>query len=840
MGKNIDFDEKFVNLYAHTIDKRSPGCYRLNDLHSIANIKGKAPWGSNELPWLDSIFEQLMTNDGEHLYYSGSKVQTYSRLAAQIDPMLLVGWYLSGSPRDMNNLEKIIPLQTPFFVAPSGHDKSYSEGHVHYGGVGGGFDLLSAHLLEPNEDVDEHLVTYKDMLDNFRLLFLTLIRKICNSVLDEHSLTFEECFKASKSPLGYSIRNWDLLADSCLVEGQYEENSAAWCIGKFAQSVNLSTSTEWLWLFTGFCKHYRYTESKKERAAILCWIQICNFLQSEAVMDGIGLSRFTSRYFFHPIRNNAKHGLTKIPLLFSEKNDCAEIKITPGLFSPSFLSQFSKDLAKHQNVEIGHPAHILGESDIDPNDSVDYLSAMEKWHFCCHFSRQSNSSYPKNRKIKDSWKSAEDLVVKLNTKDGWNKPEYLGGRDNEKLDFDPSHWVRGLDVAGDENALAIEWFAPILRWLRSDLRTSQGGRLENFGFHLSVHAGEDYAHPASGLRKVDETVQFCEMKEGDRLGHALALGIEPNDWIDRQGQVLLPLDEHLDNLVWLWHHAKILDENYTLPLAGQCLPILEQRIITFSTKYNEILSGLIEPIAPSILYKAWVLRKNCHYTFRTFINDVARSPKEKEAVPDWQLLATHMSSSSTWSPEKLYLERHAYIKGDRWKQSAMPMVMVTKTEPYSHDSVFFELKETLSDRESYDELLLMAAIQDYLLTKYHQQGLLIEVNPTSNLYIARLRELKEHPIFRWSGPDTTLLENENEHNRFGLRSGPVDVTINTDDPGIMPTTLRTEFSLLKEAAVAQGIEEKQVEEWLETLRIYGNERFKSSHRTVFEFERGDS
>jgi hypothetical protein len=66
------------------------------------------------------------------------------------------------------------------------------------------------------------------------------------------------------------------------------------------------------------------------------------------------------------------------------------------------------------------------------------------------------------------------------------------------------------------------------------------------------------------------------MREGDRLGHALALGIVPKKWVARQGEMMLPLDEHLDNLVWLWHHASMLSG--LLPLAQQVLPLFERRI----------------------------------------------------------------------------------------------------------------------------------------------------------------------------------------------------------------------------------------------------------------------
>ena len=139
----------------------------------------------------------------------------------------------------------------------------------------------------------------------------------------------------------------------------------------------------------------------------------------------------------------------------------------------------------------------------------------------------------------------------------------------------------------------------------------------------------------------------------------------------------------------------------------------------------------------------------------------------------------------------------------------------------------------LHDSESPEEILFIKALQDYLLAQYTRKGLIIETNPTSNVYISRINKYCEHPIFRWSPPDESTLENGCEHNQFGLRNGPIRVLVNTDDPGIMPTTLRMEFALLREAAIELGISRTTAENWLERLRRHGIEEFHRNHQTVF-------
>ncbi|WMN82031.1 antiviral RADAR system adenosine deaminase RdrB [Vibrio parahaemolyticus] len=847
VGSIEHLNSVFSEMYSRAIDVRNPGHYRLNEVTSISGLKQDYPWNSSVLPWLDSTFNRLMLRNGDLIHYKEAQVQAYTRLAAEIDPKLLVAWHLSGSFEvgavSAHNLERIIKSQTPFFAPPSLPTKKYAEGHVHYGGVGGGMELLGDYLLRRQETKIERylkkdsLMTYEVAFKRLRILFYSLINNICNQVLDDSPKTFYESLSNNSNYLTCRVPNWNSLWESCLLGEKYMIGSSSWFIGKFAQSIHSEdTSIDWLWFFVALCKQYRTTDDIQERVAILCWFQLCNYLQSSAIMDGQGLTRFTSKYFDHPIRKSGKGGLSKIPTLFSGDTDCAEIKISPNAFKAETIVSIAKKLTRHNNVELKNAECIFGGSFINPTENINYLKQLERWHFCCHFSRSIWPHESIKGKSRELWEEAENLLIQLIAEDGWSRDEFLGGRDNPLMHFQPSRWLRGFDVAGDENSLAIEWFAPIIRWLRRGFLCYPYGDKASLGFHLSIHAGEDYAHPATGLRKVDETVTFCEMREGDRLGHALALGIEPIKWIERQGQLLLPLDEHLDNLVWLWHLATEL--SCSLPIAMQCVPRLEKKIARFSADYNEILFGSRRPTSPNVLFEAWRLRRNCRYTQNSITTDCARTEKEKIAVPDHlKILKSELNSNLEDllnDPSMQYLMRHKYIEGHLWQAEKMPMVMVTKSNTIERDNTMFDSEEDLfTDYESDEELLFMAAIQDYLLTKYDDLGLIIEANPTSNVYIARLREHQEHPIFRWCGPDSALLNKGNKYNRFGLRRGPVRVIVNTDDPGIMPTTLRTEFSLLREAAMEQGIGRSEAERWLEELRCYGVEQFQRNHLPVF-------
>ncbi|MGL4409019.1 MAG: hypothetical protein ACRCTU_11565, partial [Zoogloea sp.] len=482
-----------------------------------------------------------------------------------------------------------------------------------------------------------------------------------------------------------------------------------------------------------------------------------------------------------------------------------------------------------------------------------YLRALEQWQFCAHFSRSALGKKNGRQHTPDMaklWSHAENLHQNMQRTGDWNRPEFLGGRLNPHFQFEPFRWLRGLDVAGNENDLPIEWFAPMLRWLRQPIPNPCTLHQPRSGFHFSIHAGEDYAHPLSGLRHVDETVRFCQMRDGDRLGHALALGIKPKRWIAQHGDVLLPVDEHLDNLVWAWHHATLLSRR--LPLAMQVLPALERRIqrmlpygawlhtrpfdaYTSRPTPQECICRPHERLTPELLHEAWQLRRNCRYTFTRLGKTPALSAKEQIAVPDLQRLQSSLRSEDEWSAEAQYLRRQQGLALGH----ASPYLVLVRAQHADDchpelDHLPEDTQETvIHDSDSPEELRFMHALQDYLLHEYDRKGLIIETNPTSNVYIGRIGKHKNHPIFRWNPPDESLLAPGAKYNRYGLRRGPIRVLVNTDDPGIMPTTLRTEFALLREAAIERGIARTVAEDWLERLRRYGVEQFHRNHLPVF-------
>lgn len=101
----------------------------------------------------------------------------------------------------------------------------------------------------------------------------------------------------------------------------------------------------------------------------------------------------------------------------------------------------------------------------------------------------------------------------------------------------------------------------------------------------------------------------------------------------------------------------------------------------------------------------------------------------------------------------------------------------------------------------------VTCVQKQLLKIITEKRIAIEINPTSNLCIAPIDRMTEHPVFRWYPPDEP-----------GTHSQPKPyIMVGSDDPGVFATELAFEYATLARAAEERGVDARQVEQWLRNL-----------------------
>jgi hypothetical protein len=324
--------------------------------------------------------------------------------------------------------------------------------------------------------------------------------------------------------------------------------------------------------------------------------------------------------------------------------------------------------------------------------------------------------------------------------------------------------IRGIDVCTNELGVPTWVLAPLFRYVRETSNSVSAYLYSRCSvpvpsLRVTAHTGEDFIHLLTGLRNVDEAVRRFEMREGDRIGHGVALGVDPIDWCKRTGRIPMPCEDRLFDLSWewVWYARESIN-----PPPGRAA-MLEREIARLSHK----IFG--KPLLP--------------YDIELFV-------------------------------EYLYNE-------DRLGQLGFPIGPLPKVGLYgelplillrrylTEVSVFWKGRETEWVDPQYEgEVLSM--LQAELRKKLGQRGIAVEVNPSSNLLIGDMSDLAKHPLWRLRPPP-----------RSGIDAPPVSICIGTDDPLTFATNLRQEYQFVHDALVLSGCSEAEANQWLDEVRKTG-------------------
>lgn len=351
--------------------------------------------------------------------------------------------------------------------------------------------------------------------------------------------------------------------------------------------------------------------------------------------------------------------------------------------------------------------------------------------------------------------------------------------------------IRGIDGAGNELDAPPEVFAPTFRAMR------RGGLIPGATYHV----GEDFLHLASGVRAVEEAVRFLDLRAGDRVGHAIALGVEPEFWIDRVGdRILVPREQILDDAVYA---LSVLQEHgHQTGDEGR----LTGRIEALSRE----LYG--HPIVRSELERAWSLR---HLDFaelldleRTFSSDPLADPlgfvrhirlSADESLDEARAAERlHIADAAARDPVAfaLYRRRH---DSDFIRRGSMPLEIAIGNR---------------GERPDYS-IETLCALQSNGIALLNRRQIVIEAMPTSNVRINAYRDYEEHHLMRWIGVAGTPLAER-----------PI-LCLGSDDPGIFTTNARNEFGHVY-LALARHVSSTSAIQCLRDLNIVGrSHRFRA-------------
>jgi hypothetical protein len=319
--------------------------------------------------------------------------------------------------------------------------------------------------------------------------------------------------------------------------------------------------------------------------------------------------------------------------------------------------------------------------------------------------------------------------------------------------------LRGIDVCALELAQPTWVFLPLIARLRASSLVASAalarhGRIPPF--RVTMHAGEDFRTLAEGLRRIHEPIEFGAVQSGDRLGHAIALGLLPARWVEYSGPVPQPAIERLDDLLWEMARYRAGD----LPAEADRAEWIRgeiERLSRFVYGRPCVLEDLLR--ARELRHMPAVLRR-VGYPFMRGLRPPAQEDKALTLL--WEYLTS----------------ARVYMRGN------IPIAVT------SHKG----------------EIAMLHEAQRFLRGRIAAMAIAVEANPSSNMLIGDFH-LEDHPAFRLyplpgdSAPD----------------GATVPVVLGDDDPLVFATTLADEFGHLYFSLVARGASSSDARQWLEGI-----------------------
>jgi len=398
--------------------------------------------------------------------------------------------------------------------------------------------------------------------------------------------------------------------------------------------------------------------------------------------------------------------------------------------------------------------------------------------------------------------------------------------------------VWGIDACSMEIGCRPETFATEFRYLKACSRDNMEapwygkGEGKHQPIGMTYHVGEDFLDIADGLRALDETLLFLGFEKGDRLGHALVLGIDPEEYYrTKKGQVFLRKQDYLDNLVWLLYRSLelgvVIEENHRAAIREEAIELLDEIYVSRGkaayrtgklggrglsdaslTQYHgdgrdmlEDKDALYAGDLLQLYYHSWQLRGDYPGLYESGQYVPERKLKEEEY--DQYKIAEGMGKKLRAGAGKLDVYRR---NGD-----------IAKLYYFYHfDS---EVKDKGYQVVGYKiekwYVKAMADMQRAMRMEVYQRGICVECNPSSNVLIGTFKTYDRHPLMIFNNH---LLSND-DHLKL-------QASINTDDLGVFDTSLENEYAVMLHAICSSRHESGNyndiaVYEYLEHLRLNG-------------------
>ncbi|WP_369282232.1 hypothetical protein [Oscillibacter sp. GMB15532] len=367
-------------------------------------------------------------------------------------------------------------------------------------------------------------------------------------------------------------------------------------------------------------------------------------------------------------------------------------------------------------------------------------------------------------------------------------------------------FIVGLDVASLESAVPT-WVLTDLyeqaRDSRSEPLTCHTGQsFQSLGF--TIHAGEDFRHILSGLRRIYEAARGLKFHAGDRIGHGIALGLSPEAWHRAHPTIVIPRLEALENYLWVY---SVLSSKTSADSAINTV-YLEQEIMKlardiYGERRNLTLSMLVRAYEklyfPPETGGQWERLQACARCLE--ISTYTPSNPERKVPQDAREKQTSMPVNTGFFKESI-CKLHNSAQRELCAWSVTELVWSVHCRQYA-----YAMNEPIHRKVTEQDICIAGEMQRLVQCYLNEQGIIVEVNPSSNVVITDMETLSENQVYSIN------------HAGYDFRN--VLTCVNSDDPSVFNTNVTNELGYIYFGMIERGTHRESTLQWIEKLRDTG-------------------
>jgi len=178
------FHKKCQDILCDALERDEPRRFRIDDIKQIVRtLWPPTMFHGNDgqaIPFLNGLADSMLETSGLCIHYRVAALDDFTRLAARIDPALLLAWKLGADTQQFTvgsaaDVEQAVNLVQPFCAPPPDSSTIHADNHVHLSGTASEHLVLMQALRGSKSDTPNNPSSLTDKLVSIRRLVHALL-----------------------------------------------------------------------------------------------------------------------------------------------------------------------------------------------------------------------------------------------------------------------------------------------------------------------------------------------------------------------------------------------------------------------------------------------------------------------------------------------------------------------------------------------------------------------------------------------------------------------------------------------------------------------------------------